>query len=1061
MKHKRLFAVLAGLMVVAALIVRAREPYAFEEVSRFARLGPEGEGPSAAEVRQILQQSTPGPVVIISLQNDTSEALASIPVIEPRQSRPDPDLNELHPLPNRGGGALVKPPAKFKDPVLQQGPETAFALNIPSPLQNFDGVNNVNGVLPPDTNGDVGPNHYVQWVNLSFAIYSKSGTLLYGPAAGNTLWSGFGGVCETSNDGDPIVQYDHLADRWMMSQFALPNYPNGPFYQCIAVSQTSDPTGAWYRYAFEISATKMNDYPHFGVWPDGYYMSVNQFSGDTWAGAGAVAFERDKMLLGQPAQAVYFDLYPIDSNLGGMLPSDLNGPAPAAGTPNYYLQVDDNGFGASQDQIEVWQFSVNWANTGASTFTRAALLPTAAFDSDMCAGNRNCIPQQGTTRKLDAIADRLMYRLQYRNFGDYQTMVLNHTVDVNNTDRAGIRWYELRNSGSGWNIQQQGTFSPDATHRWMGSVAMDGSGNIGLGYSASSSTIYPSIRYTGRLAGDPLGQMTQGEGTIINGTGAQTDTSSRWGDYSSLSVDPVDDCTFWYTNEYLPSTSARGWRTRIGSFKFPSCGGGPTPTPTNTATATSTTTATLTPTPTVTIGPSPTFTDTPTATATSTPTFTPTSTFTPTATATGGACPNLSAGYCRSDTDARAWIAGSTNTGLTGDDQTVAVTLPFTVTFSGSSFTTINVSSNGNAHFGTASTAYDNVAIPNTALPNGMLAPFWDDMYLPGGGAVYTAVSGTAPNRVYVIEWRNVSHYSGTSDGVTFEIQIEEGSNHIWFLYQDTSFGNASYNNGVSATSGIENPAGTAGNQYSFNTAVLTNNKVIHFWPGAVTDTPTPTATLTSTPTFTPTSTFTPTATATGGACPNLSAGYCRSDTDARAWIAGSTNTGLTGDDQTVAVTLPFTVTFSGSSFTTINVSSNGNAHFGTASTAYDNVAIPNTALPNGMLAPFWDDMYLPGGGAVYTAVSGTAPNRVYVIEWRNVSHYSGTSDGVTFEIQIEEGSNHIWFLYQDTSFGNASYNNGVSATSGIENPAGTAGNQYSFNTAVLTNNKVIHFWPQ
>lgn len=598
MKLKRLLVIVAGLIVVAALIGRSGEAYLFEEVSRFAPLGPEGQL-SDGEVQKILQESTPGPVVITALQNDTSEALELIPVIEPQKSKPDPDLNELRPLPKRGGGALVKPPSKFVDPVLQKTSDSVLALNISAPLQNFDGVSNVNGVLPPDTNGDVGPNHYMQWVNLSFAVYSKSGALLYGPAAGNTLWTGFGGACETSNDGDPIVQYDHLADRWMVSQFALPNYPAGPFYQCIAVSQTGNPTGAWYRYAFQISATKLNDYPHFGVWPDGYYMSINQFVGNTWGGAGVVAFERDKMLLGQPAQAIYFDLFTVDPNLGGMLPSDLDGPAPAAGTPNYFLQVDDNGFGYPQDQIEVWQFSVNWANPGASTFTRAALLPTAAFDSDMCAGSRNCIPQQGTTRRLDAIADRLMYRLQYRNFGGYQTMVLNHTVDVNNADRAGIRWYELRNLGAGWNIQQQGSFSPDATQRWMGSVAMDGLGNIALGYSASSSTMFPAIRYTGRVAGDPLGQLPQGEGTLINGTGAQTHTASRWGDYSSLSVDPVDDCTFWYTNEYIQTTGSSPWRTRIGSFQMPGCGGTiPTPTPTNTGLPPTPTNTPLPPTPT-------------------------------------------------------------------------------------------------------------------------------------------------------------------------------------------------------------------------------------------------------------------------------------------------------------------------------------------------------------------------------------------------------------------------------------------------------------------------------
>ncbi|MEW6402750.1 MAG: carboxypeptidase-like regulatory domain-containing protein [Chloroflexota bacterium] len=581
MKRLRMgLAVLGILALVVAVLVNGK---AFvlgdsDPLSRLSPLSVSGPGVlSPAEVSAILQQSSTGPVAIQSVQNDTSNALQAMPPIPPQKSHPDPDLNELRPLPNRGGGP-VGLQAETLDPALQAADVNgAVTLAIPTPLQNFEGVSNVNGVLPPDTNGDVGPNHYMQWVNLSFAIYSKTGTLLYGPAAGNTLWQGFGGACETTNDGDPIVQYDHLADRWMVSQFALPNYPSGPYYECIAVSQTNDPTGAWYRYAFQISATKMNDYPHFGVWPDGYYMSVNQFvNGSTWGGAGAVVFERDKMLLGQPAQAVYFDMYSVDPNLGGMLPSDLDGPVPPAGTPNYFAEMDDDAWGYSPDQVQVWAFHVDWTTPSNSTLTQVAALPTAAFDTNMCAGSRNCIPQSGTTRKLDAIADRLMYRLQYRNFGAHQSMVVNHTVDVNGADRAGIRWYELRNTGSGWSIYQQGTFSPDATHRWMGSIAMDGLGNMAVGYSASSSTIFPAIRYTGRLVDDPLGTLSQGEGTLINGTGSQTHTASRWGDYSMMAVDPVDDCTFWYTNEYLQTTSLSSWRTRIGSFQLPGCGGAPT-----------------------------------------------------------------------------------------------------------------------------------------------------------------------------------------------------------------------------------------------------------------------------------------------------------------------------------------------------------------------------------------------------------------------------------------------------------------------------------------------------
>lgn len=535
--------------------------------SRFQILAPAGQGDGPTTDGPVAPGPS-GPVVVQAIQHDVSAPLSSVRPIAPQRGGIDPDRGNALPLPGRGKGNQGGLGLGALDPVLQGA---FISPNIPAPIVNFDGVNNRNGVLPPDTNGDVGPNHYMQWVNLSFAIYSKTGTLLYGPANGNTLWSGFGGPCQTTNNGDPIVLYDHLADRWLASQFAFPNYPNGPFYQCIAVSQTGNPTGAWYRYQFQISATKLNDYPKFGVWPDGYYMSINQFSGSSWAGAGAVAFERAKMLNGQTAQGVYFDLYSTDPNLGGMLPSDLDGAAPPSGAPNYFVQVDDNAWGYSVDRLQVWEFRVNWTTPTASTFTRVATPATAAFDSNMCNYSRNCIPQRGTTRKLDAISDRLLYRLQYRNFGSYQTLVTNHTVDVNGADRAGIRWYELRKTTGSWSIFQQGTYSPDSTHRWMGSIAMDSLGNIALGYSASSSTIYPAIRYTGRVPSDAAGTMPQGEGTIINGTGYQSSTSSRWGDYSMMGVDPSNGCSFWYTTEYVQTSGTSPWRTRIASFKLPGC----------------------------------------------------------------------------------------------------------------------------------------------------------------------------------------------------------------------------------------------------------------------------------------------------------------------------------------------------------------------------------------------------------------------------------------------------------------------------------------------------------
>ena len=512
------------------------------------------------------------PLVIAADRHDRSEQVRNV-------APGRPPLEQAKGREKRWRRVSRHPAGLLADSMVQTTPAAPL---IPTPVQSVEGVGNVNGVLPPDTNGDVGPNHLVQWVNLSFAVYSKGTSttppaLLYGPAPANTIWSGFGGPCETRNDGDPIVRYDHLADRWVMSQLAIPNsflgLLFGPFYQCIAVSATPDPLGAYHRYQF--SFTKLNDYPKMGVWSDGYYMTMNQFTAVSlqFAGQGVVAFDRDKMLAGLPASAIYYDLASVDMNLGGMLPADLDGPAPPAGSPAYFAQVDDDAWGAEPDQLQIWKFHSNWTNPALSSFTRAAELATAPFDSNMCGYTRNCIPQPGTPAKVDAMSDRLMYRLQYRNFGTHESLVVNHTVDADNTDHAGVRWYEVRSPGTLPVIYQQGTYAPDFDHRWMGSAAMDSAGNIGLGFSVSGAVTFPSIRYTGRLATDPLNVMTLGEADLMVGSGSQLHSSGRWGDYSSLVVDPVDDCTFWYTQEYYAVTSESGWQTRIGSFSLPGCVG--------------------------------------------------------------------------------------------------------------------------------------------------------------------------------------------------------------------------------------------------------------------------------------------------------------------------------------------------------------------------------------------------------------------------------------------------------------------------------------------------------
>ncbi len=520
------------------------------------------------------------PVVGQAVRFSVSPPLRDLPpVVRPggeasEEGRPGPENPSL---PREKFEGASHRPAE-EDPLVQAWP----GLNaMPAPLRQWEGISNRNGVYPPDTEGDVGPNHYVQWVNLSFQVWDKNGNSLFGPVDGNTLWQALGGPCFSSNDGDPIVLYDSLADRWFMSQFIIP----GPYYQAIAVSATPDPLGSWYLYCFEISATKMNDYPKFGVWPDGYYMTVNQFvNGSAWGGAGVVVFDRQKMLAGDPAASFqYFDVGAVDLSFGGMLPSHTESKwnAPAAGTPNFIMEVDDDTWipGYAHDALRIWECHVDWDTPANSTLGLASFQPNQVLDVSpftvLCPSTRSCIPQPGTGVGLDDVADRLMYRLNYRNRGSYESAVVNFTVDAG-SGRAGIRWFELRRLSGAWSLYQEGTFAPaDTEHRWMGSAASDHVGNLAVGYSVSSASVYPSIRYAGRLAGDPPNELTQGEATLIAGSGSQTGTANRWGDYSTLSVDPTDDCTFWYTQEYVATTGTSSWQTRVGAFKFPNCAMGP------------------------------------------------------------------------------------------------------------------------------------------------------------------------------------------------------------------------------------------------------------------------------------------------------------------------------------------------------------------------------------------------------------------------------------------------------------------------------------------------------
>ncbi|WP_218079248.1 hypothetical protein [Anthocerotibacter panamensis] len=447
-----------------------------------------------------------------------------------------------------------------KDPVLQSatpGPRVSATTGL-----NFAGVGQGDygftpNAAPPDTTGVVGATQYVQWVNESFAVFDKAtGALVQGPVPGNQLFTSLGGGCASNNDGDPIVQYDKLNNRWVLTQFSV---STRPFLQCIAVSQTSDATGAYNVYAFSFGNRDFNDYPKFGIWPDGYYATYNIFARQIrFKGAQACAYDGAAMRAGTVATAQCFQL---SASFGGLLPSDLDGTTPPpVGTPNYFVNFGNN-------RLNIWRFHADFATPANATFLGPTAVPVAAF-SAACNGG-TCIPQAETTQNLDSLADRLMYRLAYRNLGGVQSLLVNHSVTADTS--VGIRWYELRIANQAPVVFQQGTYAPDATYRWMGSIAMDKVGNIGLGYSASSSTISPAIRYTGRVPSDPLGTL-QTENSILVGGGSQQGSNlSRWGDYSTLSVDPVDDCTFWFTTEYLKSNGAFNWSTRIASFKFPGC----------------------------------------------------------------------------------------------------------------------------------------------------------------------------------------------------------------------------------------------------------------------------------------------------------------------------------------------------------------------------------------------------------------------------------------------------------------------------------------------------------
>jgi hypothetical protein len=547
---------------------------------------------STAAVAQ-LHHMTAHPSVYSEVAHDLSAPLRSV-AGKKRASNLKPDANGVVEI-GREDEPVAPNVRSRADGALQR---TLPRAAIGAPIVDFEGLSNQDNqhifgfqVNPPDPVGAVGPNHYVQMVNLTLAVYDKAGNVLLPATAIGSLWNGFK-VADCARDaGDAIVLYDRYADRWILSQFTTAE-TDGSYYNCVAVSQTSNPTGAYYRYAF-TTAQNFPDYPKYGIWNGSYVITTREFGDTGGYGIGVYALEKKKMLAGKAnTRVVSFFLDGSDPNVlpligDGLLPAYPDGkaqPDRLAPIPIVGTQDDGGGYGATSDALNIFELAIDWKNPKSASLDLKAQLPVASFDSVFPCGpdSRDCLPQPGITstgQYLDILSyrQRATWRLAYRNFGKYDALVTSQSVEAT-PGKAGVRWYEVRRKKGTYSLYQQGTYAPDdGVNRWMGSAAMDSKGNIGLGFSVvNGDNVYPGIRYTGRLKSDPKGQMTLGEGKIIKGTGVQTSTNSRWGDYTSLNLDPVDDCTFWYVNEYYTKSgqqlSSVGWQTRIASFQLPGCG---------------------------------------------------------------------------------------------------------------------------------------------------------------------------------------------------------------------------------------------------------------------------------------------------------------------------------------------------------------------------------------------------------------------------------------------------------------------------------------------------------
>jgi hypothetical protein len=576
-------------------------------------------------------------------------------------------LEEESPLPDEDGVAHAEGVDR-----------TRYPNQMPEPVISIAGMARPEGavIAPPDTTGEMGRDYYVQAVNVRLQVFRRDGVSVLGPIDLGTVWSALGEPCVQSY-GDPNVLYDQFAGRWLVTQPIF--NPHGALGVCLAVSIGEDPTGTYDLYYFPLEEDYIYDYPMFGVWHDGYYMTANRMTRN-WAPAGVafVAFERDAMLAGEAAQALVFS----ESGALKAVVADADG-ASLPDTAPVFLAM------RSTTRLRLWRMFPNWRSPEHSNLIAFNDVVVAEHDY-LCDG---CVAQPDTTRLLGSHANGLAHEASYRDFGTHDSVVLTHATGVPGdgaADTVAVRWYEIRGIKTGqYMVYQQATFAPkDGVGRWMPAAMLDKSGNLLMHYTGASASIYPGIRYTGRLASDPINTLPQGEVIVTEGSGSQTG-STRWGDYATIALDPMDDCTFWIANQYVPETNVVSWATTIAAVRYPDCVPPVTPTPTPTFTPSPTTTATpVVPTavptevpipPTVTIEAPEMPTATPTATGA--PTLTATQTLTPTPTttvsATGTALPSPTATAILSATGTPSLTVTPTVTAIP-EVGNYALFLPFT-----------------------------------------------------------------------------------------------------------------------------------------------------------------------------------------------------------------------------------------------------------------------------------------------------------------------------------------------------------------------------------------------